>query len=243
MGKVVLVTGGSRGIGRAIVKGFAEEGYDVVIHYVQHKDAAESLKQEVEKKYGIRAFCVMADISKETEVKTMLENIDNTVGSLDVLVNNAGIAQDCDWQEKSSASFERVLQVNLLGTFLLCQMVGKRMLQQKQGTIINIASTNGIDTYYKEGMDYDASKAGVISLTHNFAHALAPYIRVNAIAPGWVNTDMTKDLSPIFRMEEERKILLERFAEPEEIAKVAVFLAKDEASYINNTILRVDGGY
>ena len=116
------------------------------------------------------------------------------------------------------------------------------MLEQKEGTIINISSTNGIDTNYVESLDYDASKAGVISLTHNLAKYLAPYIRVNCVCPGWINTDMNKDLSKDFVKQETEKVLLKRFANPSEVANVIYFLASEKASYINDSVIRVDGG-
>ena len=117
------------------------------------------------------------------------------------------------------------------------------MLENKSGVIINVASTNGIDTIYPESLDYDASKAGVISLTKNLALQYAPYIRVNAVAPGWVNTDMNKELDKTFIDKENEKILLNRFARPEEIAKVIYFLATPDASYINSEVIRIDGGF
>ena len=142
-------------------------------------------------------------------------------------------------EEKTSLEFQSVLNTNIIGTFL----VTKYSLEiLKKGAIINIASTDGIDTGYIEGIDYNASKAGVISLTHDFASVCSPDIRVNCVAPGWINTDMTSNLNPEFRKAETQKILLKRFAEPKEVAEVVLFLASSKASYINNAIIRVDGG-
>ena len=135
-----------------------------------------------------------------------------------------------------------VLNVNLIAPFLLSKYASKYMIKNKYGKIINIASTNGIDTYYPSSLDYDASKAGLISLTHNLAIELAPYITVNAIAPGWTNTDMNKNLSEEQKKKINERILLKRFANPDEIANVVAFLASPEASYINNEVIRVDGG-
>ena len=138
--------------------------------------------------------------------------------------------------------FRRVLDVNLIGTYLCSKYVGRVMMENKKGKIINISSTNAIDTYYPESCDYDASKAGVISLTHNLAREFAPFIYVNCVCPGWVKTDMNKDLSMDQINEEKKKILLGRFAEADEIAKVVLFLASSKANYINDSIIRVDGG-
>lgn len=243
MKKVALVTGASRGIGRAIIIEFAKVGYDVVINYNSSEREALELKQEVESRYHVRAFVIKADISEEEEVKGMVEEIISTFGHIDVLVNNAGIAIDTIFEDKTVSNFRKTLDVNLIGTFLVSKYVGKYMLEEKSGAIINISSTNGIDTIYPESLDYDASKAGVISLTRNLAIQYAPYIRVNSIAPGWVLTDMNKELDDDFIKEEESKILLDRFADPSEIAKVVVFLASSDASYIDGEIIRVDGGW
>ena len=175
-------------------------------------------------------------------MKAMVDEIISTFGHIDVLVNNAGIAIDTIFEDKTVANFRRTLDVNLIGTFLVSKYVGKYMLEEKEGCIINISSTNGIDTVYPESLDYDASKAGILSLTKNLAIQYAPYIRVNSIAPGWVLTDMNKELDDDFMEEEKSKILLNRFADPYEIAKVIVFLASDDASYINGEVIRVDGG-
>lgn len=241
MDKVCLVTGGSRGIGRATVLEFAKNGYNVVINYVNNSVIAEELKKEVESKYGICALTIKCDVANELEVRNMVEEVINTFGEIDVLVNNAGIAIDTTFEDKTVENFRRTLDVNLIGMFLVSKEVGKYMLNVNKGSIINISSTNGIDTVYPESLDYDCSKAGVISLTKNLAIQYAPYIRVNSIAPGWVLTEMNKELDQEFVKEEEEKILLNRFATPEEIAKVIYFVAVD-ASYINNEVIRVDGG-
>ena len=182
----VLVTGSSRGLGKAVILEYAKNGYDVVINYNNSKEEAFELKTKNE--------------------------------------------------------FMKTLEVNLVGTYLLSKKIGLKMLEEKKGNIINISSTNGIDTTYPESIDYDASKAGVISLNHNLANYFAPYIRVNTICPGWINTDMNKDLEEEFKERELKKILLNRFAEKEEIANLVYFLGTDKASYINDSIIRIDGG-
>lgn len=173
----------------------------------------------------------------------MVEEVIEEFHHIDVLVNNAGIAIDTIFEDKTVNNFLKTLEVNLIGTFLVSKYVGKYMLENKKGSIINVSSTNGIDTIYPESLDYDASKAGVISLTKNLALEYAPYIRVNSVAPGWVVTDMNQDLSHEFIENEEKHILLKRFADPIEIAKVILFLAGNDASYINGEVIRVDGGF
>lgn len=243
MGKIVLVTGGSRGIGKAIVIEFAKKGYNVVINYVNSSNKANSLKKEVEDKYGVKALTIKADVSIEEEVKNMVKEVIHEFGHIDCLVNNAGIAIDTVFEDKTKENFMKILNTNLIGPFLVSKEVGKYMLEAKKGSIINISSTNGIDTIYPEGLDYDASKAGLISLTKNLAIQYAPYIRVNSVAPGWTLTDMSKDLDNDYIKEECESILLNRFAEASEIAKVVVFLASEDASYINSEVIRVDGGW
>ena len=239
----VLITGASRGIGASTAIEFAKNNYNVVINYNSSKEEAENLKQELEKKYNIKALTIKCDISNEEEVKNMVEKTIQEFGTIDVLVNNAGIAIDTLFEDKAVENFRRTLDVNLIGTFLVSKYVGAIMLKNKKGSIVNVSSTNGIDTFYPMSIDYDASKAGVISLTHNLALQYSPFIRVNAVAPGWVNTDMNKELDQEFVDEENRKIMLERFANPEEIAKAIYFLGSEDSSYINNEIIRVDGGF
>lgn len=241
--KIVLVTGSSRGIGKAIATDFAEKGYNVVINYRKEDNEAEKLKEELEKNYNIKALTIKADVSSEDQVKNMIELIMKEFGKIDVLVNNAGIAIDKEFEDRTVEDWQLTLNINLIGPFIVSKYVGNEMLKNKSGKIINISSTNGIDAFFPTTIDYDASKAGLISLTHNLAIQFAPYINVNCVAPGWVNTDMNKDLPKELIEEETNRIYKKRFAEPSEIAKVVTFLASDDADFINDEIIKVDGGY
>lgn len=243
MRKTVLITGGSRGLGRACALKFAQLGYNVIINYNNSLKEAVSLETYLKENYNISVLLVKADISKEDEVINMMNVIKNSFQKIDCLVNNAGIAIDTLFEDKTVQNFRKIIDVNLIGTFLVSKYIGSLMFKEKSGTIINVSSTNAIDTYYPYSLDYDASKAGVISLTHNLARQFAPYIRVNCVAPGWINTEMNKELDKEFIEEENKKILLGRFSEPSEIANVIAFLASHEASYINGSVIRVDGGY
>ena len=242
MKKVVLVTGSNRGIGSSCIKAFAEAGYNVIINYCHHEKEAYELEKEIKEKYDIDVLTIKCDVSKEEEVEAMTNKIIDTFGTVDILVNNAAVARDSLLLDKNIKEFKRVLDVNLIGTYLVSKYIGRVMLDSKKGKIINISSTNAIDTYYPESCDYDASKAGVISLTHNFAREFAPFINVNCILPGWVKTPMNKDLSLEQIEKEKRRILLNRFAKPEEIASLVLFLASSKADYINDSIIRIDGG-
>ena len=136
----------------------------------------------------------------------------------------------------------KIIEVNLVGTFLMSKTFGRLMYNNKNGSIINISSNNGIDSYYSESLDYDASKAGVINLSHNLANVFSPYVRVNTICPGWIETPMNENMSEEFKNKEINKILLKRFASPEEISNLVYFLSSDEASYINDSVIKIDGG-
>lgn len=239
--KTAIITGSSRGIGAATAEQFAKKNYNVVINYVNSKEAAEKLSNELEKKYNVKTLVVKCDVSKEEEVLNMLQLTKEKFGTIDVLINNAGIAIDTTLEDKTVENFRKILDVNLIGTFLTCKHIGLFMKEQGFGSIVNISSTNGIDSFYPYSMDYDASKAGVISLTHNFALEFSPTIRVNCIAPGWVNTEMSKELDEEYVKSECEHILLARFAEPEEIAKEIYHVAV-ESTYMNDSIIKIDGG-
>jgi 3-oxoacyl-[acyl-carrier protein] reductase len=239
MGKCVLVTGATGGLGKAISLEFAKNGYDVIINYHNHYKDAVSLEEEV-KSYGVDTLLVKCDVSNEEEVKNMFDAIKNKFNHLDYLVNNAAIQNDSIFLDKTKEDFMKVYEVNLVGAFL-CSKYAKDLMND-DSSIVNISSTNGIDTNYPYSADYDASKAALISLSNNLAIELAP-IRVNTVAPGWINTDMNKELTEEQIEEENKKILLNRFADPDEIAKVSVFLCSSASSYINKSVIRVDGGY
>lgn len=243
MAKVVLITGAGRGIGAAIAEEFASKGYHLILNYCTSETETRILQERLVKEYKIKAIVIKADISSEDEVKHMLTIVTQTFNTIDVLVNNAGIAIDTLYEDKTADNFRKTLDVNLIGTFLVSKYVGDIMYANQEGIIINIASTNGIDEYFPMSLDYDASKAGVISLTHNLALQYAPYVRVNAIAPGWIATENEiKELDQDYIESEQDKIYLHRFGEPREIAKVVSFLASEDASFVNNAIIRVDGG-
>ena len=226
--KKVLITGATSGIGYATLKDLVKK-YEVIFTYCYNEIKA----LEIEDEYHIKGYHL--DLENKESIEALVSNID----SLDVLINNAAVALDNSFEDKTYEEFSKVIGVNLTGTYYLTKLLSKKI--NKGGNILFISSTNGIDTTYIESIDYDASKAGVISLMHNFAKELAP-IRVNAIAPGWVDTEMNASLGEKFRKAEEEKILLKRFASPKEISKVIDFVISDDASYINNTVIRVDGG-
>ncbi|MCX6741828.1 MAG: SDR family NAD(P)-dependent oxidoreductase [Candidatus Pacearchaeota archaeon] len=184
-----------------------------------------------------RRYC-----SDEKQVKEMVEQAVKKFGKIDILVNNAGIVFDVPFNERTIEQWKRTLEVNLIGTFICSRIVAKFMRKQKSGSIINISSTNGEHTYHPDSIDYSASKAGVINLTKSLAMELGPNIRVNSVAPGWVDTDMNKELPENYLKKELQRIYLKRIAKPEEIAKAVLFLASDDASYVNGITLIVDGG-
>lgn len=243
MNKVVLVTGGAQGIGKAIVLELAKNHYDVVINYLTSNKAAALLEEEIKKNYDVRVMTIQADVSKEEEVDAMISLIEKKWGGIDILVNNAAVDLSNLFHLKTADEFRKTLDVNVVGAFNCSKRVYRHMLDQEYGRIINISSTNGINTYYPMCIDYDASKAALISLTHNLAFEYGPYINVNAIAPGFIGTDNELDgYDEEFLKEEQEKIMVNRYGKPEEVAYLVKFLISDEANFINNTIVRIDGG-
>lgn len=215
----VLVTGSSRGLGAEIIKEFAKNGVDVVINYNHSYKEAYDLADSIK---NVDVQVIKCDVSNEDEVKDMFSQIQN----IDFLINNAAISRDSDILEKSAMDFNRVLHTNLTGTFLVSKYAIKKM---DKGSIINISSSNAIDTYYPESIDYDASKAGIISLTHNFSKYL-PDFRVNCVCPDWIDTDITKD------MDEEYKSKI-NFIKKEDLAKLIYKIAINKD--IKDQVIRV----
>ena len=243
MNKVVLVTGGAQGIGKAIALELAKNHYDVVINYLTSNKAAALLEEEIKKNYDVRVMIIQADVSKEEEVDAMISLIEKKWGGVDILINNAALDLSNLFHLKTADEFRKTLDVNVVGAFNCSKRVYRHMLDQEYGRIINISSTNGINTYYPMCIDYDASKAALISLTHNLAFEYGPYINVNAIAPGFIGTDNELDgYDEEFLKEEQEKIMVNRYGKPEEVAYLVKFLISDEANFINNTIIRIDGG-
>ena len=243
MKKVALITGGAKGIGKAIALELAKNNYDIVINYLTSKDEAFALQKQIEEEYRANCLVIQADVSKEEQVDKMIKEVEDKLGGVDVLINNAAIDLSNIYNQKTSEEFRRTLDVNVVGAYNCANRVYKHMLDNKYGRIINISSTNGINTYYPMCFDYDASKAALISLTHNLSIQFAPYVNVNAIAPGFIGTQSELDgYDDEFLKQETEKILVNRYGKPEEVAYLVRFLISEEANYINNSVIRIDGG-
>ncbi len=239
--KVVLVTGGSRGIGREVAEVYAENGYDVVINYVSDKTDVEGIKKEFEEK-GVKCLLVKADVSKAEDVNNMVEEVIKEFGKIDVLVNNAGITRDTLLMRMSEEDFDKVIEINLKGTYLVTKAVTKYMMKKRQGSIINLASVVGIVGNAGQ-CNYSASKAGIIGFTKSVAKELASRnIRANAVAPGFIATDMTSVLSDSVKENINAQIPLKRMGTAREVAEVIYFLGSEKSSYITGQVINIDGG-
>lgn len=239
--KIALVTGAGRGIGRAIAIALAKEGAEVVINYNGSEERAKEVKQTIEENGG-KASIYKCNVSDFAVCEAMIKDIVKEYGHLDILVNNAGITKDGLIMKMKEEDFDSVLNVNLKGTFNTIRHSARQMLKQRSGKIINISSVSGILGNVGQA-NYAASKAGVIGLTKTMARELGSRgITVNAIAPGFVDTEMTEVLSEEIRENACKQIILGRFGKPEDIANTAVFLASDKADYITGQVISVDGG-
>ncbi len=240
-GKNALVTGASRGIGRAIALELAKQGSNVAVNYAGNEKKAEAVVQEVEK-LGCKAIKIKTDVADEAAVKMMVKEVISEFGSLDILVNNAGITRDNLLMRMKETEFDEVINTNLKGVFLCTKAVTRQMMKQRAGKIINVASIVGISGNPGQA-NYVAAKAGVIGLTKTTAKELASRnILVNAVAPGFISTDMTEALSQEQQEEMLAMIPLQKLGEPEDVAKVVRFLASDDASYITGQTIHIDGG-
>ncbi len=242
-GKVVLVTGASRGIGRAIALAFGKDGAKVAVNYTKEKAKAEEVVKSI-KASGSDAMPIKCDVSDEAQVKKMIGQIVKEFGRIDVLVNNAGIVFDAPFDERTTEQWKKTLAVDLDGVYFCCKYAVEHMKKQKYGRIINISSTSAVNTYKPTSIDYAAAKAGVVMFSKALAKELGRYnILVNAVAPGWVNTEMNLTLPQDFLKTEAERVFIGRFCDPDEIAKPVLFLASDDASFVNGELLVVDGGY
>ena len=239
--KVVFVTGGSRGIGKEVATKFAENGYNIVINYVSDKTDVEALKNEWEEK-GIKTLILKADVTKADEVDMVVKEAIEKFGKIDVLVNNAGITRDNLLMRMSEEEFDRVIETNLKGTFIVTKAVTKYMMKKRAGSIVNLSSVVGVAGNAGQ-CNYSASKAGVIGFTKSIAKELASRnIRANAVAPGFIETDMTAVLSDAVKEGIHNQIPLKRMGSAKEVADLIYFLGSEQSSYITGQVINVDGG-
>lgn len=239
--KVALVTGGSRGIGRSIALKLAENGSSVAINYANSSEKADQVVKEI-KNLGVDAISIKADVSNEEDVNNLIKTVEKELGKIDILVNNAGITRDNLLIRMKTEDFEDVLDVNLKGTFLCTKAVARAMMKKKYGKIINITSVVGIVGNAGQA-NYSASKAGIIGFTKSMAKELGSRgIRVNAVAPGFIDTEMTQVLSEELKEQMINGIPLNQLGNTEDVANAVVFLASSNSDYITGQVISVDGG-
>ncbi|MBX4266991.1 3-oxoacyl-[acyl-carrier-protein] reductase [Clostridium estertheticum] len=240
-GKTAVVTGASRGIGRAIALKLAKHGANVVVNYRNSVDAVQEVVKEIEA-LGVKVLAIQADISSYADVENMIKKSVEEFGSIDILVNNAGITKDGLLMRMKEADFDSVIDINLKGAFNCTRHVAAIMLRQRSGRIINISSVSGL-TGNAGQVNYSAAKAGIIGMTKSVAREFGSRgVTCNAVAPGYIQTDMTEDLSAKVKDTIMGTIPLKRLGRPEDVANVVAFLATDEAAYITGQVINVDGG-
>lgn len=240
-GKTALVTGGSRGIGKAIALELASQGANIVVNYTRNAEMAEAVVREIET-LGVKALAVQADVSKSAEAEKLVEEAITAFGQVDLLINNAGITRDTLLIRMKEEDWDDVLQINLKGAFLMTKLVGKAMLKKKSGRIVNITSVVGVMGNAGQA-NYAASKAGLIGLTKSAAKEFASRgITVNAVAPGFIRTDMTDALPEEVKAKYAEAIPLGAMGESEDVARTVAFLCSEGSRYITGQVLLVDGG-
>ena len=241
MNKVVLVTGASRGIGKQIALTFAKNGYDIAVNYNKENEELENLKKEIEQN-NVKCFMAKGDVSNYEACEKFVKAVIEEYGKVDVLVNNAGITKDTLLMRMKKEDFEAVIDVNLVGTFNVTKNVIPYMIKARSGRIINIASVVGIAGNAGQ-TNYSASKAGIIGFTKSLAKEVASRnILVNAVAPGFIQTQMTDVLKEDIKEEIAKSIPLGRMGNPQDVANVVKFLASEESSYITGQVINIDGG-
>ena len=242
IGKIALITGGSRGIGRAIGKLFAQEGAMVVINYLSSEENATSLAHEILKQGG-EAHTIRADVSQADQVKKMVQEVIERFGSIDILVNNAGVWIKTTFLASTEEIWDQTLETNLKGAYLCAKEVAPIMLSKKRGKIINMSSVAGLaEKSAVSNTPYVVSKTGIIGLTRSLAVSLGPHINVNTICPGVIETDMSLSLPVEIMQKQAEGSILKRIGKPEDVAKTALFLASDDSDFITGEILTVSGG-
>ena len=240
-GKTVLVTGSTRGIGKAIAEEFAKHGANVIVSGTV-KERAQEVAKELAEKYGVNTLGVGMDVSDPRSVEEAFKEINAAFGGVDILVNNAGITRDTLFLRMKTEDWQKVLDVNLTGAFLVTKQVVRYMTKKRWGRIINISSVVGFTGNVGQ-VNYATTKAGLIGFTKSLAKELAPRnVLVNAVAPGFIETDMTENLKEEIKEEYKKQIPLGRFGKPEEVAKVVLFLASPMADYITGETVHVNGG-
>ncbi len=240
--KTVLITGGSRGIGKAVAIKFAEKGNQIIINYVSEKTDTEKLKNELLEAGAKDVLLIKADVSNSEDVKNMVKESIEKFEKIDILVNNAGITKDNLLMRMSEEEFDKVIQINLKGTYLVTKEVTKYMMKKRSGSIVNLASVVGVAGNAGQ-CNYAASKAGIIGFTKSIAKELASRnIRANAVAPGFIETDMTNVLKEEIKENINSQISLRRMGSAKEVAELVYFLGEDASSYITGQVINVDGG-
>lgn len=241
-GSVALVTGGSRGLGKAVALDLAAHGNHVVINYSRSEEAAQELVSRIEQDGG-SASAVQADVTDESAVREMFRSLRSEHGRLDVLVTSAGVTRDRHLVAMSGEMFDETMDINMKGTFHACREAMRIMQHQRSGSIVTLSSASGLDGGFPGQTNYVASKGAIIAFSKALSYEAAPYgVRVNAVAPGFVETDMTKAIPAKLRETYASRIRLGRMGKPEEIANVVTFLASERASYITSETFIANGG-